>query len=853
MTELSTGASTSAPVFQYRFVSFGTIFITAPGVRARDDERDPAALHDNEVAVNVGKANWTGQPGEPVVMDHHFFGDGQFPSSSVAVIHHAELLRERFHDAKYDVIWLVTHRPPNFDSYTAMYLARWLIEDGAAAPAFVQAGLTVDGFADDVGQPKASRVARRFSWFHPDLQRFPEQVRWAVLLASFASHADRVARIPCPRTRALHSILFAAQIRGRPYASQDSGAHEFFDEVRLRMQPADGSKAGLNPLYDSVLEDSDEFAPELSLLDGEAEAYERDLARARKTIVFLPVLDTPFAASYGTAAATPLFDEGGQIDPVHLTFGSVRRRAADGLYLRDPECILLQEWARLDLDNSSRREGFTFTMIARSGRRPGGLNETEYFVGLDPESARDCHLYPVWARLQAAEVRAWRLPENEARRTQLTPRARPGYEKRAGDEPALFSDPWYDGDRYDCRIIATPGAGSLLPPGVKRDLEDDVVANIVQDELQYLVYVSPFMFEDVAASAALEPLADSDEVPSARDTPHHSPKGRYRFGTVVLSDDVDLRSDVFTEQTARVLWRMLHPDQLDGPPSDIADECCVREGGMLGVWSTSGVMIAHKRSAQEHVAALSSVFKDLAALARGVDKLVASYPGTDDQLRQEIMEGHDLTHLMVTIRHSYGLPGGRVIERFARRSRLFETIDMLRDAGISEATQAGLSLSKSSHSLLEANHTLTTRLTGATETVAGVQLKLEWLELIFVGIYSTELANIIAEHVVPHAWQLLITLAIALILTAIAAGYLRPWEGHGGKKALPMMYAFVAVILTGMTFGALAAAGRLPHEPMVVVVETPEPGKQPHIAPDRSERRPAMKSTNVSSVHELAR
>ena len=82
-------------------------------------------------------------------------------------------------------------------------------------------------------------------------------------------------------------------------------------------------------------------------------------------------------------------------------------------------------------------------------------------------------------------------------------------------------------------------------------------------------------------------------------------------------------------------------------------------------------MIAYKRSAHDSVNALETVFTDLATVARGVDKLIAAFPGSDDQLRQEMVEGHDLTHLMVTIRHSFGLPGGHVIERFAQRSRLF--------------------------------------------------------------------------------------------------------------------------------------------------------------------------------------
>ncbi len=62
----------------------------------------------------------------------------------------------------------------------------------------------------------------------------------------------------------------------------------------------------LNPLYDSVLESSATFAPELALLDRQQEAYERDVQRARKTIVFLQQAEVPFGQWYAKATATPL-------------------------------------------------------------------------------------------------------------------------------------------------------------------------------------------------------------------------------------------------------------------------------------------------------------------------------------------------------------------------------------------------------------------------------------------------------------------------------------------------------------------------------------------------------------------
>ena len=45
----------------------------------------------------------------------------------------------------------------------------------------------------------------------------------------------------------------------------------------------------LNPIFDALFDDDSEFAPELELLRNEAHIYDRDIARARKSIVSLQV------------------------------------------------------------------------------------------------------------------------------------------------------------------------------------------------------------------------------------------------------------------------------------------------------------------------------------------------------------------------------------------------------------------------------------------------------------------------------------------------------------------------------------------------------------------------------------
>lgn len=83
--------------FRYRFVPYGTRFVAAKGERhARGANHAERELFENELAADVGGSCW-GHDGETLpVLDHHFYrGDGQFPSATSAVLHHAARIRER--------------------------------------------------------------------------------------------------------------------------------------------------------------------------------------------------------------------------------------------------------------------------------------------------------------------------------------------------------------------------------------------------------------------------------------------------------------------------------------------------------------------------------------------------------------------------------------------------------------------------------------------------------------------------------------------------------------------------------------------------------------------------------------
>src|ERR1039457_2902263 len=353
--------------FKCRYVNFGTVFRPRSGLRPADGGREsPEALDENEIAVDVGDVCWGYGGEEQSILEHHFPRTAQFPSASAAVLHNANRIRDRFAGSVRDVIWLVSHHEPDFDAFCSMYLTRSILTEGRSHTDLAALGLNPDGWTE--------HGKGELNWFDPDLSGIPAGDQWLVLLAAHASLVDNCRRLPCPRSRALHSVLYAALKRGRDY--KKNGAVEFFDHAKTAI-----TARHLNPIFDSVLEGDAMFSPELAMLDRELEAYERDLRRSRRAVVHLQRVAGDFQECFESLKAKPLLAADLSATPEHLNpSGQTLRSQADGVYLRDPECLLFKEWARLDSENSSMGAGFLFTAVAYSNGRAGGpLNHSDYF------------------------------------------------------------------------------------------------------------------------------------------------------------------------------------------------------------------------------------------------------------------------------------------------------------------------------------------------------------------------------------------------------------------------------------------------------------------------------------------
>jgi hypothetical protein len=815
-------------VFKYRFVGFGTTFSSRRGDRSvTDGQREPAVLYENELAVDVGGVCWGYGGEDQPILDHHFTRPGQFPSASAAVLHNAERVTSRFAKSRYEVIWLVTHVQPDFDALCAAYLARSIITDKGGPVEWAGIGINAAGWVD-VDGPNLNANVPRINWFDPDLRAIPAEQRWRILLAAAASITDHGRRISCPRNRALHSVLYAALKRGRDYLSDTSGATEFFDRAKDAIQTK-----GLNPIYDSVLEEDAVFAPERALLDREIAAYERDMQRCRKAIVFLQQTDRPFGEFYSHLRSIPLLDSRQDLRAEHLASLHEPRRQTDGVYIRDPECLLFKEWARVDTEHSSLGEGFLFTAVAYSGGRPDGhTNHTDYFFAIDPERADGRHLYGVWAQLQAAEVRALHEPDHTGLRQRLErdeslaastskrTNCRANYEHRAGPYASLFDDPWYDGSNYECTIVATPNRGTLIAVGgVRGDLLDDPVVAIVRRELESSIYKSEARIAYLPASRkdSKRGALQIDMAGIARIDP--PPSGHFTYVSVRIDPAVNLVAGMMAEQIGRALWGALHPD-LEGVPSDFLTRHLLINPDWLGVWSRRGVAIAYKEAAAPKIEEIERTFESIADLAQQVEDLAERLGETKNRLStaqpvekgevriqraaELVDKGEVLIQTVVSLRHRLVLPDNRVLSRFLDAIQLGDVLDRLRDINLAAAERA-----RNAH--IDAQ---TEEFTHHTATVADVQTKVEWLEVFIVGFYATELSHIITSLIgLNHHLALRLISGVGFTFTIAAALALTPWKHRKSSRGLIAILVLLVIVWIAGLIGASVVGPELLEPP----------------------------------------
>jgi hypothetical protein len=714
-----------------RFVSFGTNFVAKDDDRSAEDlANNPGHLYANELAVDIGACCWGYANETRRVFDHHFERtDGNFPCASAAVLHHAEAIAAWAQATTGPVLWLVSHESPDFDALAAISLVEAIIRGGPPAFENDLSPLHPNGWLPAEGH------RNRFDWFQPQVTLANQRDSWMFQVAGLAALTDQCKPLAVPLLQSLPGFLYAALFRGRPFETPDGKERRrFFHAVR------DAVQAGGNALTDAILESSLEYAPERACLLNQAAAYKRDITRAGRVTLTMPT-NKRFDEWYSIACDQPLLNDSGNVIAPHQSTGT---RAVAGLYLRNPECFLFKNFARFDAENAHPNPGFEFLAIAYPADvTDHEKNTTESWFTLNPESAGEAHLYPVWERLQAAEVRA----RQEAGDTP-DPKQRRGFEKRAQGAEKYFHQPWFDGGTaYRATLIRNPPGGTRIgPPGLRDDLSDDPVVALVREVLE-----SGHLIGDEQSEVI----------------------GSIQWFASALRAETQINHETFAHTVGESLWLKLHPRQTI--PTDFRSRHLLFDEDVVACWSRAGLAIAYANSATGVAKrdAVRLALQDLAGLAKRIPEMLAELKKVDestpkhdqrdllDHLRSTVFEVADLKWRLNS-------PQVRVVRRY------FEALDIETEL-------------KALHELHDA-HSSRTNLGQLVELQEHAGL----VELVILGVYGAEVAHLFTAGAHETHFELTLVFLIGAPLFLCAISY---WARHKERWRFAAPLAGLALLL----------------------------------------------------------
>ena len=727
--------------------------MSADGGRPQDCT-DGHLLFQNEIAADVGGVFWGDSTDQVAVIDHHFSRENQFPSAAAAVLHSADRVHKWADLAsRFTEVVLVTHEFPDFDAFAALYLIRSFVVQWAELPA------TALGIAPDcwrsLNQSEVPPNGRtRIDWFRTPTIEVDENTKWRVLLACVASMVDNCKPFPCGRQKSPPAILYAALERKRSFLR--NGAELFFNHLRDAIV-----QSGRNPLIDAIFQADAEFAPEVELLAREEPAYQRDLNRARRAMVAVPTYTESFVSYYSQRAKNKLLASDGRLASIQIETNGVPE-ISDGIYLRDPESILFKDLARLDFDNSSLGRGFAFTAIAYTNGRPNGrINQSDYYFALDPESAGRRTLYPIWARLEDLELRSL-TADDRVELADLEPRR--GFSERAPDPPGLMHDPWFDAPNNWTTLVATPFRGtSIGPAGTEADLSDDPVIQLVRKQLELSVYAGQVKVED-------HPTGGKPSVYHLPVDAEHLflPKpaaGHFRICSVPLIGDLDIRSAVLTRQIGEFLWSILHAHS--DHPTDFLERHVTRDREMIGVWSRRGIALAYLPTSTTRIEATEEQFRKLVPLLAVLPNEASSRDQTSLDHAEKLLSQIAIQRQKLSMPESV-----LAFRRFVDAIGFHETLGTVQEVLSARVARAAE----------RQNQNIAKATSASIEAVKEGQEKVEFLEILFVTLYSIEILHIVLGLIAEsRLWEARIACFWGFLIAIIVWAWL-PAKNHGQER-----------------------------------------------------------------------
>jgi hypothetical protein len=402
----------------------------------------------------------------------------------------------------------------------------------------------------------------------------------------------------------------------------------------------------------------------------------------------------------------------------------------------------------------------------------------------------------VWAALQTAEVQAIALPEFGALRLSLDEQnerrrladggttCRPSFEQRGGQHKSLFDDPWFDGSNFECTIVATPNRGTLIAPtGQEASLVDDAVASIAQRELEWGGFHLPADVVDFPAlfSQRFDTMRES-ELNDLSGAFAPSKPGHFRFVRLGLHSGIEIAGRAFAEQLGHVLWTAVGAGDFRGLPSGFEERNLLNMGSVVVVWSQHGIGMVHEASARSRADDLRARLQDLAEIARHVTELVTSPPPAKEALER----GERLLARIAALKLHLGTPEGWAMRRFFESLSLDEATHSVRDLiQRQQQSEQTSSIERNMH------------------TVASVQVKVEWIEILIITFYAAHLTHMLSETIWPDAHAIIVALTASVSLGAgtLATLTLQPWTHDRSKRIWLAPIALCLTLIGWLSYG----------------------------------------------------
>jgi hypothetical protein len=536
----------------------------------------------------------------------------------------------------------------------------------------------------------------------------------------------------------------------------------------------------------------------------------------------------------------------------------------DGIWIRDPECILFRQFARADQRYAPGGQGFLFTAIVYSGAKSASVNRSDYFFSLDPERAAGRHLYPVWATLQAAEIQALVRDPDSCSSLRENPECRDGFEARAGSYGPLFRDPWFDGSNYEATIVATPSSGSSIQgEGTRSDLSDDTVAKLVSEFLENRNLTGEVTWRDYPMHTGQIGANEApvDHLIGFQGVTPPIPTGNIRLVTAELAQEVDLSVPQTATQAGRQIWQFLYTDARGGVPTDFVTRHLILDPDIVCVWGRRGIALGTKPGAKARTESIRRLLDILTRVATVAEQEVVVLkrhlqgkccdlhgsellnPGAKVEHHRhfwrkrrkechtvECQQNFDrlLDELYIQLadiaelQRQMAQPEGRFLYPFFQASRLDEILASVRESHNALSTRAD-------------NRTMRESLVKIQE----VEENTDWMETIIIGVYLLELVNITSQpESRQHPWFLVSAWAGGLALASLAG-----WLGGRGRDRAAMQWAhriargmvivwIAAIFFLGLFWTSFFPENKPVPPPSTIVVSGPQTNVDKPLTPE---------------------